>query len=168
VTPIRFALVGKSGSGKSYAGRYLSSQLAISHIKTGTVCRQIARLLFDNEDKCSTQLLDDALTQIDPSIFLRAALRPVNPIHGFVVDSLRFREDLALARELGCRIVRIIASPDLRLARLKTRGQNFDPSTDGLHRSETELDDAEVDFEIINDQDPVTFETSLAAIAAKA
>jgi hypothetical protein len=151
IRPQRFALVGRSGSGKSEACRFLSKSLGIRHIKTGAICRQIARLLFDNEDKHSTQILDDALTPIDPSIFLRAALRDVGPDECFVIDALRFREDLAFARELGCTVIRIIASDNTRVRRLAARGQAFDLKTDGAHRSEVELDDAPVDLEICND-----------------
>lgn len=75
MAPRRFAIIGKSGSGKSRVAETLSELLGVRHIRTGTICRQIARLLFDNEDKQSTQRLDDVLTTIDSSIFVRAALR---------------------------------------------------------------------------------------------
>lgn len=163
--PIRFALLGKSGSGKSRAGTIICDRFGLRHIKTGTICRQIARLLFANEDKGSTQRLDDALTQIDPSIFLRASLRDVEAGEGFVVDALRFRSDLVIARDFGCRTVRIVAPDAVREARLKARGQVFDPLVDGLHRSEVELDDAEVDFEISNDADLASLTAALSRIA---
>ncbi|MES3091410.1 hypothetical protein [Sphingomonas aerolata] len=163
----RLALIGKSGAGKSLAGRYLSVGLGVPHIKTGVICREISRMLFDNEDKRSTQRLDDALTALDPSIFLRAALRPIKIENGFVVDALRFREDLNLARDNGCKIVRILAPDEFRFTRLAERQQVFDRQTDNQHRSETELDDAEVDFDIVNDADLVAFEGKLAEIVAR-
>jgi hypothetical protein len=97
----------------------------VRYIKTGAICRQIAQLLFGNEDKLSTQQLDDALTAIDECIFLRAALRSVKPGEGFVVDALRFADDLVLARSLGCRTIRIVAPEALRHERLARRGQVF-------------------------------------------
>lgn len=164
--PIRFALVGKSGSGKSSAGERLSRLVGVEHVRTGAICRKIARMLFGNDDKRSTQRLDDALTSIDPSIFVRAALRPYINGDGFILDALRFREDAVLARGLGCRIVRIVAPPELRHVRLRERGQSFDPATDGLHRSETELDAIEVDHEITNDGDISSLEAALTVIVA--
>jgi dephospho-CoA kinase len=61
---LRIALVGKSGSGKSEVAEFLRESRACQVIKTGRICRQIAQLLFGNEDKRSTQLLDDVLTEI--------------------------------------------------------------------------------------------------------
>lgn len=146
----RIALIGKSGSGKSEAACVLAEKLSYQHVRTGRICRQIANLLFGNEDKSSTQMLDDALTKIDDSIFLRASLRPVDQALPFVIDSLRFEADLALARSLNCFVIRIVANPDVRNLRLRLRGQEFHPSTDGNHRSETELDHASVDTTISN------------------
>ena len=167
MAPIRFALVGKSGSGKSTAGQHLGRLVGVDHVRTGVICRQISRTLFGNEDKRSTQRLDDALTTLDPSIFVRAALRPYEDGAGFILDSLRFREDVVLARGLGCRVVRIVAPSELRNDRLRDRGQSFDPATDGLHRSEMELDVIDVDHEVENAGDVSSLETALAAIVAK-
>lgn len=164
IRPRRFALVGKSGSGKSEACRILSESRGIHPVKTGTICRQIARLLFDNDDKHSTQILDDALTAIDASIFLRAALRGVDMNKGFVIDALRFRQDLAIARDLGCMVVRIVASDDVRVRRLVARGQAFDPEIDGRHRSEVELDGAPVDKLIRNEVEIASLAARLAAL----
>jgi len=165
--PIRFALVGKSGSGKSRAAAFLSKRFGVPHLKTGALCREISRLLFNNEDKASTQRLDDALTGLDPSIFLRATLRPMSDSDSFVVDALRFTEDLTLARSRGCKVLRIVAPVDLRERRLAARGQVFNLAVDGSHRSETELDDAIVDFEIFNDAGFEALEGALSRIVAE-
>ena len=148
--PTRFALVGKSGSGKSEVGVILNGQLGLRIIKTGTICRMIAKMLFGNEDKRSTQKLDDVLTTIDPSIFLRAALRDVGLEEMFVIDALRCASDLGLAQDYGCTVIRVVADDSIRLRRLKARGQEFNLDTDGRHRSEVELDDAQVDHVIAN------------------
>ena len=121
-------------------------------------------LLFGNEDKASTQQIDDALTQIDPSIFLQAALRAVAPEERICVDSLRFMADYNIVRAQGFEIIRVTASEDTRTRRLAARGQVFNIETDGRHRSETELDTAETDFTIYNDGTKDEIETALRSI----
>jgi dephospho-CoA kinase len=64
-------------------------------------------------------------------------------------------------------VVRIAASDEVRFQRLQDRQQVFDPAVDNLHRSETELDLVEVDFEVVNDGDLQAFEAELSAIAAR-
>lgn len=147
---IRLALVGKSGAGKSEVSRRLTETHAFASVKTGAICRAISKLLFGNDAKSSTQRLDDALTTINPSIFLTASLRGASLDQDVVVDSLRFVDDVSLVRELGFKTLRVICDDTLRHSRLIARGQTFDPGVDGLHRSETELDDQPADYEIQN------------------
>jgi len=98
-------------------------------------------------------MLDDVLTRIDESIFLRAALRTADLAAPFVIDSLRFQSDLDLAREYGCTTVRVVSADDIRVSRLVSRGQVFDLAHDGAHRSENELDVADCDVTVSNTGD---------------
>lgn len=162
--PKRIALIGKSGSGKSTVANLLQLHCGATRISTGLVCRKIAMQLFGNESKSSTQSIDDVLTQLDPSIFLNAALIDVNDKSSFCVDSLRFKSDLKIARDLKLVTIRVIAPDEIRLSRLERRGQVFDPRTDGLHRSEIELDEEKVDFTIENIGDISELENSVRSI----
>jgi dephospho-CoA kinase len=164
----RLAVVGKSGAGKSTAAELIASIHGFRRVSTGVICRQIATSLFGNDHKASTQRIDDALTAIDSSIFLKAALRDIDPDERICVDSLRFNSDLEFARQEGFLVVRVVAPDGLRAKRLAERGQVFDPAVDGRHRSETELDGVEVDFEIVNDGSVETMKDAIAAIFAEA
>ncbi len=163
----RFALMGKSGAGKSTVGEWISQHHGIRRISTGIICRQISQLLFGNEDKASTQKIDDALTQIDPSIFLQAALRGVAPEEKICVDSLRFAADYRLARAQGFEIIRVTASDETRARRLASRGQVFSLDIDGKHRSETELDIAVADFTVDNDGTKEEIKAALLSIFSR-
>lgn len=160
----RFALIGKSGAGKSTVAEQIKRDYGIRRISTGIICRQISMLLFDNEDKASTQRIDDALTPIDPSIFLRAALRGVTLEEQICVDSLRFMADYSLVQAEGFEIIRVISSDNTRMRRLEARGQVFDPDVDGRHRSEIELDTVKSDFTINNDGPEEEIQAALRSI----
>ncbi|TCA18490.1 hypothetical protein E0H68_03375 [Rhizobium leguminosarum bv. viciae] len=164
----RFALIGKSGAGKSTVAGSLCQGADIRRVSTGQICRQIAKLLFDNDDKASTQRVDDALTLIDPSVFLQAALRGVDLRESICLDALRFQSDYAIARDLGFKIIRVSAPDALRVRRLAERGQVFDLATDGQHRSEVELDAAAVDFTIRNEGTREDVDAAVRAILGAA
>lgn len=163
----RIALVGKSGAGKSQAAESFSLRCGTIRISTGAICRKISVLLFGNESKASTQKIDDALTSLDPSIFLNAALRDAPRDQPICVDALRFTSDLALAQRYEFTIVRVVAPTELRTARLAQRGQVFDSVADAQHRSENELDDVPVDYTIINDGDLASLDASVRDICAR-
>jgi dephospho-CoA kinase len=164
---LRIALLGKSGAGKSEVGRILQERFSCKLVRTGAICRQISSILFGNESKSSTQMLDDALTPLDPSIFLRASLRSLSGQEPAVIDSIRFISDYGIAKSLGFAAVRVIASDELRVARLRIRGQAFDIHQNGKHRSETELDEAVVEASIINLGDLVELEREVLGTASK-
>lgn len=164
--PRRLALIGKSGAGKSTVADIISQDYGIRRISTGSICREISRLLFGNENKASTQKIDDALTQIDPSIFFKAALRGAAEQERICVDSLRFAADYELARAQGFEIIRVTALNETRMRRLEARGQVFIPNVDGKHRSEVDLDTAAADFKIQNDGTEDEIRTALKLIFA--
>ncbi|WP_350334323.1 HD domain-containing protein [Coralliovum pocilloporae] len=147
---MRVALIGKSGVGKSTVAKLLNYHVGAERVSSGAICRQIAKLLFGNDDKSTTQTLDDVLTKIDSSIFLNAALLTAPVGRSICLDSLRFKSDYEIARKRGFTIVRVIASDDVRVTRLAERGQGFDLVKDGSHRSETELDHVDVDYTVDN------------------
>ena len=158
---MRVALIGKSGVGKSTVAKLLNYHAGTERISTGSICRQIAKLLFGNDDKTTTQILDDVLTRIDPSIFLKAALRTAPVERPICLDSLRFKSDYNIAKVAEFTIVRVVAPDGIRVERLSERGQDFDLEKDGQHRSETELDDVDVDHIIENGRDIGALENSL-------
>jgi dephospho-CoA kinase len=159
-----FALIGKSGSGKTSAARIFESRFGVLTVSTGTICRKISSLLFGNDDKAATQRLDDALTAMDASIFVKAALRNVPPERLICLDALRFSSDLVVACERGLITIRITAPENIRNLRLAERKQGFNPAIDGIHRSETELNDVPVDYTIVNDGTPEELENAIEKI----
>lgn len=162
-TASKIALSGKSGAGKSSVARIFFEKYNFKIVKTGLICRQISSILFGDDAKSSTQVLDDALTKIDESIFLKAALRNADLSPPVLIDSLRFANDFHLVKELGFKTMQILASNEDRGKRLSFRGQSFSDSTE-LHRSETELDNYKHDFVVKNHNSIVDLEEQIGRL----
>lgn len=141
------ALYGPSGAGKSTIARYLAQNHDFHHCSSGEACRSLCRTLFDSEDRTLLNQVTDALRQIDPSIWIRNALRGVRPGARVVFDSMRFVEDWHYFKMAGYVLWRVSAPPSVRHARLVQRGQIFTPGVDDVHSGETEL--ASCDFDVV-------------------
>lgn len=151
-TPRNIALYGRTGSGKTTVAEVLVREYGYTHRKTGAACRALCSDLFDSEDKALMNKVTDALRDIDPAVWLRAALSQSNvgsapPV---VLDSIRFRPDYQYVIDRDFVTIRITAPPDARVERLTGRGQQFDLLRDDLHPAEIELSSERFDFTIDN------------------
>jgi dephospho-CoA kinase len=142
------ALYGRSGSGKSTVGSMLV-ETGYQHLRTGAECRELCRTLFQSEAKTVMNRVTDALREIDPTVWLRAALVGASdaPV---VFDSMRFPQDYAYLKERRYLLVRIDTPTALRLERLKSRGQEYNPARDDFHDTEILLDAYEFDCALLN------------------
>ncbi len=94
----------------------------------------------------------DAFRAIDPSVWLRQALRDVDPSSSVpvVFDSMRFRADYAYLTQAGFVTVEVQTPKEVRLSRLTERGQVYDENVDDLHPAEVELAGMHFDYRVRN------------------
>lgn len=150
---MRVALSGRSGAGKTEIATYLHDVHKFEVCHSGRYIRNLARELFDTEAKDVTNRLTDCINSIQQGAVLKAAIRRVvdNPGVSLVVDSLRFPEDYEFVRSAGMVLWRVEAPTEVRLRRLASRGQIYNPATDELHATETALEGFSFDRVIKNE-----------------
>jgi dephospho-CoA kinase len=153
--------------GKSEVARILAERYGFQICNTGRLCREMSAIVFGDESKAHMQEITDALRTIDPSIFLKAALRSVDTDSRLVIDSVRFFSDVELIKAGGLSLIRVRASNEARHARLQTRGQIF-TATQDLHISESEADSFNVDGTVTNTGSLCDLEAQIAALIAEA
>jgi dephospho-CoA kinase len=149
--PKHIALSGRSGCGKTTVADYLVATHGYTRCSTGAACRELCRKLFDTESKAILNKVTDALKAVDADVWLRAALVSAAEHHPIVFDSMRFANDYAFLSGRGFLTWRIEAPHEVRLARMRARGQDVDPGDDA-HRAETELDHQEFDRVLDNSE----------------
>jgi dephospho-CoA kinase len=152
--PLRIALYGKSGAGKTSIAEYLVSHYGFIRLSTGVACRNVCRLLFGSESKTIMNRVTDALKGIDEHVWLKAALETHKSAGtGIVFDSMRFVSDYEYLRMHEYSVWKVTAPKPLRLNRLAERGQLYDPDVDESYRGETELEELSYDGVFKNDGD---------------
>lgn len=144
--PLRIALSGKSGTGKSGLADYLVRMHSCVKLSTSESCRRISRLMFGDEQRHHLNAIGDAFRSIDENIWVKSLTRDLAPSTGVVLDSVRHASEAMFLRSIGFEIWRTEVSEEERRHRLSGR-----PAEDGSaalrsHPSETELDDFEFDF----------------------
>lgn len=150
---LRITLLGRSGAGKTTVATCLRETHGFTVCSTGRRCRELAQEFFETESKETLNALTDAMRSIDPAVWLKVALRQVgNDTYRVVIDAARFPEDYEYARNRDFRVWRVVCPPEIRRARMASRGQLFVPA-DEEHITEVALDDAECDAVIDNTQD---------------
>lgn len=145
------ALTGRSGTGKTTIADHLVARHGYFRCSTGNACRQICRSLFGSESKTLLNAVTEKMKEIDPDVWLRAALVGVPSGAPVVFDSMRFVPDWNYLAKLGFKTIRVTAPQQLRIARLRNRGQIYDPDVDDLHPAEVELEHHHCDAVISND-----------------
>lgn len=147
----KIALCGPTGAGKTTVAKLLKTEFGFAIISTGYFIRAISRLLFKNEDKSNLDLIALSLISRDPNLVRDASLRHAGSISKrLAFDAIRSEFDLEFILDKHFTIIRVLADQDIRLKRLKKRGQIFDINTDGASTLETFHEEITVDNEIHN------------------
>jgi hypothetical protein len=107
-------------------------------------------MLFNSESKGLLNQVTDKLREIDPTVWIRAAIAEAPPQGLIVVDSMRFGDDYTFLRSEGYSLWRVDSALAIRTHRLTRRGQLFNPAVDDVHPAESELDGEGFDVRIDN------------------
>ena len=133
------ALSGRSGSGKTTTAQFLAAEYGYHIARTGSLCRWVSRELFQSESKTVMNLVTDAMREIDPTVWLRGALRGAPEDRCVVFDSMRFLSDYEYLREQGFELWRVEAPLNTCVMRLRARSQLFKLGIDDVHPTECEV-----------------------------
>lgn len=101
----------------------------------------------ENHRALLQQIGTEYMRSIKPTVWCDYLANQVKqtPNYAIVVDDMRFKDEFATLKDLGFVTVRINLSPEVQQQRLTNLYGKVDPAAI-LHKSETELDDADFDF----------------------
>ena len=157
---MRVAISGKAGTGKSVLAKLFIEEYNFKHISFARKLKDLAMDLFglsyaqtygSEKDRGLLQQLGPKMREIDSDVWVKYVLREIdrNPDADYVLDDLRYRNELDALKGAGFILIRIESSVEER----KKRIPNTFP-IDEFHESETDLDDyTDWDYVIDNESD---------------
>lgn len=165
--PVLVALTGKARSGKSTVAWYLVEMYGFVETSFGEALKdfvhEIFQLNYDKKYRDLYQKFGQFCRSIDEDVWVRHCLNPIDrriefarrypnvvEQYRYVVSDLRQPNEYRALRERGFVIIRINASDDVRLTRMKREGDVFTPEALN-HETERYVDTFDVDYEITND-----------------
>ncbi|MCW2279293.1 AAA family ATPase [Heliophilum fasciatum] len=156
---VKIALTGRMRSGKDVIAAYLIEKHGFKRFAFGDGVRSVARMLYPDKGSNGSkprslyQEIGQALREADPEVWVRYLLREIaektGPQDSIVISDLRQPNEYAALINAGFTIVRVTASYQNRMARMKALGDVF-RSEDVNHETESYIDQYVVDFEITN------------------
>lgn len=154
------AFIGKMGSGKTTAKRYLQEHHGYVPISFATALKEVAREIWGREaytDRDKLQKLGVAVRAIDPDAWVNIVARELDDYPGpWVIDDCRFPNEYAALQERGFRFVKIYAPEDQRVDRLMRNGKLTDLEQLN-HESEQHIEQFASDYLISNNGDTEDF-----------
>lgn len=164
---LKLALCGKMRSGKDSVADYLAHQYGFARFAFGDGIRKVCRELFpdqfrDNKKpRALLQGVGQAMRAFDEDVWVRQCLAKIAEIHKYerrfrltpcdiVITDLRQPNEYARLRTEGFVIIRVNASEETRIQRMKAAGDAY-TDEDLTHETEQYVDTFAVDYELYND-----------------
>ena len=126
--PVRIALAGPMGSGKTFVAEWLQrrySSLQLRRIGFGDEVKRLVQELWDPPKKDRALLVEFATSMrvIDPAIWIKRLLATTDaaPAAHWVCDDLRQDNELVALRERGWILVRILVPEGVRKQRIQDK-----------------------------------------------
>lgn len=163
---MKIALFGEGGSGKDYIANILIRQYKFSRYAFSDGIRKLAEEYFperynlSEKDRKLLQDIGEKLREIDELIWVKYLFKEINQTtkerdltsmspEKIVITDLRQPHEYEYLKNEGYLFIRIQADENIRLKRMKARGDRFNKE-DMSHKTESYYNTFEYDFVIEN------------------
>jgi dephospho-CoA kinase len=146
---LNIGLIGKLGSGKTFAANYLIENYGFKRISLATPIKEIMAKYFKCYDKSdpryrrlAQKIGTDWFRSEDPDIWIDCMIDETDKCYSdiFVCDDVRFVNEAEKLIKNGWVLIYLDCPEGVRIERCKKRDGTFDPATLN-HPSETGVDD---------------------------
>lgn len=152
---MKFAIIGKMGSGKSTCANYLKDIHNFEIHSFGGPVKKYALEIFNEKNKNRKLIQDFAqkIKEIDNDVWVKYLLDKADLTKNIIVDDLRFPNEYKALKDNGFKIIKLTISEELQEKRLiETYPENYRIHLERRNDiSESYTDSLPFDYEIIVD-----------------
>jgi hypothetical protein len=158
---MKIALLGKICSGKTYVSNALSRRCALKQYSFADKLKSVAKDLFNMhyKDRVLLQKLGKSMRDIDPYVWINYLLFTIDKdtFGRFIVDDVRFPNELMALKERGFIIIKLVVDKDVQKRRImETYPLDYDKHLESLSdESEIHIDNMEGDFTVKSDENVI-------------
>ncbi|MBH8600108.1 AAA family ATPase [Thermoactinomyces sp. CICC 23799] len=153
---MRIALTGKAGAGKDSIADLLVENCGFERLAFADALKEFDRQIFGEskvKNRRRLQELGQLCRKFDEEVWIKHLDKKLEQAgEKVVITDLRQMNEYEFCKRKGFVIVKVHADDDVRLERLKARGDNFQPE-DLRHETELAVDDIPYDQLIDNNGD---------------
>jgi dephospho-CoA kinase len=155
---IKIGLTGKMRSGKDTVGDYLKNEYGFKTFSFAEgikfVCGSVGLELAEGgKQRALYQAVGQDLRKHDPDIWVKYTFSQINRYctidDNIVITDVRQPNEVEALKVAGYKIIKIHADPTLRIKRMESAGDYFNPG-DLIHETERAVDTLEADITINN------------------
>src|SRR5690606_732434 len=150
---IKIGLVGKAGTGKDTVAAYLVAVYGFRKFAFADRLKEIDFELFGptvGKDRKRLQQFGQFCRTIDPDVWVKQLHKRIKDYHGnIVVTDIRQPNEYQYCIDNGFIIIKIVCDDDIRIERMKERGDIFNPE-DLNHETEQYIDQFDYTYWVDN------------------
>jgi len=136
--PIRIGIVGKMGSGKSTAAKYLEAKYGFHRLSFAMGVKEIAKKYFGmgKKNRCLLQSIGMKMREIMPHVWIAYTFNNIHPLIwnccDLVIEDVRFENEAAYLRQEKFILLRVVRSKGRKAVGMEFADDKSETELEGI------------------------------------
>jgi dephospho-CoA kinase len=124
---MNIGIAGNMGAGKTTIANLIAKEFGYEVVSFANGVREVKKMLFPNaHDRSILQSIGTKMREIDQNVWINYLISKLENGNKYVVDDVRYSNEVDSLLSLGWYIIKLEASPAVRIERLEKAGKPHD------------------------------------------